>query len=532
MDRRSFLEKGFEGLKSLVETKDKTPKIQSGIEKYQGTLDRTKAAHLLRRISFAPTAETIDSIVGKNVDEALALVLGDGSEPLPEGRDEMGWIDIAEEDPLSGLPLEIRQQIQGALRSRYGDFKEWWLRRMRDEQMPFMEKLTLFWSTVWTLEFTYDTNALIPPPLIYRNNQTLRKDRLANYKDLAEDITLDGGMLLYQSLHYSTGEAPNENYPRELLELFTMGIGHYSEGDVREAARALTGWQAYAYKFQPAPQDKLFQAFFTPSRHDTGAKTFMGTTIRSRDEAENTEFQVRRDEVRGILDIMFEKRASEIANFVSEKIYRYFVYSSPADVDESMISSMSQIMIDNNFELKPVFEAVLKSQHFYDDKIIGGQFKTPPELIAGFQRQLGVEYVNGNFEKHREAVDNLEQVLYDPPNVGSWIGYRTWISTTTYPLRVNYCLEILKIAQDGDLIALAKKFNGYEDVNILTQRLVEYFLPKEVSPGRLANYKNILLNGIQEQNWTTEIENETANAAFGIRSLIERLIYEPDFQLI
>lgn len=531
MERRDFLKEGLSGLKSLIKEKNESPKIQGNLDKFEGTLSRSQAMHLLRRVSFAPTPATVDAITGKSPQDALAYIFGTGDVPLPEGRVEMNWLDTPEEDPLSGLPQEIRSEIEGKHRARYNKLKEWWLRLMRDEEPPFMEKMTLFLSTIWTIEFTYDTNAYIPPPLLYRNNQTLRQNRLGDYKTIAGEITLDGAMLLYQSLHYSTGDAPNENYARELLELFTMGIGNYTEGDIRESSRALTGWQVYAYKFQQAPSGKLFQAFFSPNRHDTGSKNFILSTIKSRDEAENTEFKVKEEEVYGILDIMFEKRPYEIANFVCEKIYKYFVYSSPADVDETVISEMSDVFVSSGFNLRSVFEALFTSKHFYSDEVIGSQFKTPPEFIAGFQRQLSMEYKTGNFEKHREAVDNLEQMLYDPPNVGSWIGYRTWISTTTYPLRVHYALEMLGMTEDSKLIDLAKSMPSYENATELTAALLQYLLPKEISSERKSNYKSIMLQGINEGDWASEINSSSSLAATGIRKMIERLIYAPDFQL-
>ncbi|MER3329840.1 MAG: DUF1800 family protein, partial [Candidatus Kapaibacterium sp.] len=129
------------------------------------------------------------------------------------------------------------------------------------------ERLTLFWHTHWCIEFSYDTQGYIPPPLIYRSNQSIRKHRLGNFKKFVEEMTLDGAYLLYQSLNLSSGKNPNENYARELMELFTMGIGNYSEGDIREAARALTGWRVSAHRQDPKPFE-FFDTYFSPKDHD------------------------------------------------------------------------------------------------------------------------------------------------------------------------------------------------------------------------------------------------------------------------
>ncbi len=473
MKRRDFFGIGNSTGKADRENVN-NPLSAAPIDKVTSPLTRQQAIHLLRRISFAPAPEQIDTFTGLTPDEAVAQILGPENHPLPEPSEALkNWMDTQEEDPLSVGNLTIRGEIESRIRSRYFQFINWWVELMRVETMPATEKLTLFWSTIWCIEFTYDTLALIPPPLLFRNNQTLRKNRIGDYKKFAEAITMDGAMNMYQSMYYSTKEAPNENYARELLELFTMGTynlktgeANYSEGDIQENARILTGWKTAAYKYDNMPNG-VFQNYFRPERHDTGAKTFMNRTIPARDpETENTEQQVLVEEIQnGMLQIMFEERSDAIAYFICAKIYRYFVYSNETATDWDFVGDLAQIFIDSGFVIKSVFEALLTSEHFYDESIRGIQIKTPPEFVVGMERLLGVKY-----PKAQQAIADLDQILYRPPNVGSWDAYRTWISTKTYSLRVQHGRAMLEMADNPSLIALAKKFTDNDNIKILSRR--------------------------------------------------------------
>ena len=400
-----------------------------------------------------------------------------------------------------------------------------------------MEKLTLFWSTIWTIEFTYDTLALLPPGLLIRNNQTLRQLRMGNYKEIAEAITLDGAMLMYQSLFYSNRNIANENYMREMMELFTMGTGdvltgdrNYTEGDIREGTKALTGWRTAAYYGEPHPNG-YFETYFSPGDHIIDeAKNFMGEIIQPTDEASNTEDLVRKKELReGIIDIMFRNRERSIGRFIANKMYRYFVYSNPDAIDADIIDELADVFIDNDHDVRSMFVKLFASQHFFDEANMGIQFKRPPEFIIGLQKMLNVEYSDS-----RQAIFDLEQVLYDPPNVGSWKGYRTWISTTTFPLRAKYAGEIIDLAGNDKIFALANKFPGSDNIDTFVSSITEYFLPNPIDAPRTARYKALLLEkaGIDESSWGAELAAENEAVATAIRELIHSFITSPDFQLI
>lgn len=489
-------------------------------------LTRKEAMHLLRRTCFSFNPELISSLENKTPSQAFDILFGSGTPTMPTNPSDE-WATAVEENPEKQIP-DIRFPIEARLKSRYLSFASWWVELMKQANEPLTrEKLTLFLSTIWCIEFTFDTSSLIPPPLLLKNNQTMRKHILGNYKDIALEMTLDGAMLLYQSLYYSSGKRPNENFMRELLELFTMGIGNYTEGDIKQGSLVLTGWRTSPYYGDPGLKG-YFNTYFSPKDHDIGSKIFMGETIPARDELSNTEDQVLNGEVKVLLDIMFTKRAAAIASFISNKIYRYFVYSNPAYDNSAIIGNMSDVFVANNFGLLPLFKALFTSTHFFDEQNVGVQIKTPPEFIITFQNQMGINYPNA-----RKAIFDCEQELYDPPNVGSWKGYRTWQSMKTYPLRIKYAQEILAQTPNPNLVALARKMDNYESSTQLTVSLLQYFLPTEVTQDRINYYHELLLSKSEStpQTWSDTVNNNETKAADGIRELISKVILAPDFQL-
>lgn len=493
-------------------------------------LTKKEAMHLFGRISFGNDLNVIQQIAGKTPDEAIDLLLGKKDDSIVDGYKSISWLDTQEEDPLDGLPLDIRFEIEGILKSRFRELKDWWLQQMFIEDGSFHEKLTLFLSTIWCIEFTYDQQYLLPPALLYRNNKKLRENRIGNYKTIAKEMTLDGAMLLYQSLNYSTAKAPNENFMRELLELFTMGIGNYTEGDIREGSKVLTGWRIAAYKYQPAPNE-AFNVYFSRNDHHKGAKRVFNVDFPAIDDADNYEEKVKENEVYRLIDVIFQERGTAIAKFICEKIFRFFVYSSPADVDNEIIAQMADTFIKNDFELLPVYKQLFSSRFFYSSAVVGSQIKTPQEFIIGLQKMFAKEFKSGNAKKSREACEALEMELYDPPNVGSWAAYRSWISTTTYPNRYKYAKEYLTIFSDKEILDFGKKFSNYQDANLLLNDFIDYFFPIALSTERKERYKTVMLNEIPENEWANSYSSSSSKVVAGLRNLFNEIVLSPDFNL-
>jgi uncharacterized protein (DUF1800 family) len=523
--------------KDLVSNQNRQ-NLVSSLDEEQGLLTKRKALHLLRRISFGPTPDILEKILDRPISEVVDELLGDGldyldsnSDRLPEGRDNLNWIDTVEEDP-SKVHVTLRGPIEGTHKNRHAQLKTWWLNQMKADNSTrnydyTRERLTFFWHTHWAIEFSYDTQSYIPPPILYRSNQKLRKYRLGNFKDFVVEMTLDGAYLLYQGLNLSSGKNPNENYARELMELFTMGIGNYSEGDIREASRALTGWRVSAHRQDPKPFE-FFDTYFSAKDHDLDSKQIMGETIAARAEEDNTLDKVREEEVLGLINILFNRRPNAISEFICTKIYSHFIYSSPGEYDEVFIKELAQVFIDNNFELLPVFRSLFKSKHFYSEENVGIQIKHPVELIAHLESIFNINYTNKN-----NALLDMEQELYDPPNVSGWPGYHSWISTKTYPRRVNQMGNLLNTKQLPDWFNVLDKFSNPTNFNAINQEIVEYLLPKVSTEERLASIVNRAKSnsGFNSSSWEQLYNSKNESCINYINELLKEISKLPDINL-
>ncbi|MBL7975023.1 MAG: DUF1800 domain-containing protein [Candidatus Kapabacteria bacterium] len=522
MNRRSFFSMLTHGSTFRTENDTGGNRTQAveGLDQHTTPLTRAEAFHLLRRITFAPTLPLINQIVGKTASEALEIILGTGNEPAPTSPGT--WVDQAQENP-AGVDIVTKGSIESTWKSNFAKLQNWWIEQMRTEQFPAQEKLTLFWSGHFTSEFTFDLG-YIPPQLLYRQNLLLRKNRIGDFRQFLEDVTLDAAMLVYLGGNLNEKGKPNENYGREMMELFSCGISWYTEGDVKEAARVLTGWKASQFSDDVA-KNGLFNAYFEPSKHDVGAKQFMGQTIAGRDDTINTEFLVRTEEIRGIINILFNERANPIGNFMMRKLYRYFVYSNPGTSDVTIIEALRESFKNNQFQIRPVVKELLTSKHFFDKANIGVQIKTPAEFVVGLARQLNIPLTTG-----AASMALMEQTLIDPPNVAGWDGYRTWISTKTFPQRITFANAVIKTLTDAQATAFVKQFDTYTDINKFVSGLTEYFLPVAVGQARLDYYKKILLSNGPDYEWANIIAN-AATLNTRLQATLRALAKAPDFHL-
>jgi uncharacterized protein (DUF1800 family) len=526
MNRRNFLSTLLTGENRTELANDddaKAPRatIQAGLEPFATRLTRQNALHLVRRLTFTASNALVNSLVGKTASEAVDIVLGTSVQtPLPPSPG--AWTDETTENP-DRADLDTRSAIRGRWGGQFGSLQNWWANLMLREAFPAREKVTLFWSGHFTSEFSFD-DTYNPPQLLYRQNQMLRNDALGDIRQLTEDITLDGAMLNYLGGNLNSKGSPNENYARELMELFTTGIGAYTEGDVKEASRVLTGWRISRYNDEPRPNG-YYATYFVPTAHDVGAKQVLGVLIPPREADANTEFQVRTGEVRRLVNIIFEQRADTVARFLSREFYRFFVYSNPSKTDETVITQMADVLKQSNFTTLPLLKTLFTSAHFFDEANVGVQIKTPVELVIGLARQLGV-----NPQNAISTMNNLEQTLQDPPNVAGWDGYRTWLSTKTYPLRVQYVQQLVQGMSADALVAFAKQFPQATNADALTRSIEEWLLPKAVSTVRHQTYLATLLAGAPDYEWSSILGN-TASAATRIKSLLLAMAKAPDMQL-
>jgi uncharacterized protein (DUF1800 family) len=524
MDRRGFLSSFMPpvDLKSAGHGQSQRV-LSTGLEPWVPTTtepwDEVRAGHLLRRTTFMPRWEDIDAAVKMTYSEAVDMLLNTPSNPAPPSMADSST------ESLGGLDIVTQNQVRAKWRSDASALRTWLVNVNVANGLSLAEKMAFFWSGHFTSEFENDLEFVIAP-LLYRQNNLFRYGGLANFKDLVFNVTLDPAMLVYLGGDLNFVGKPNENFARELMELYTMGIGHYTEGDIKEAARVLTGWRVAQFHDLPAPNG-LFNAYFDPAKHDVNAKQYFGDTIPARNTATNTEFLVKKEEVRTLIDILFKYRSAETAKYISRKIYRFFVYSNPSKSDEAVIAAMAQLMLDSNFEIKPVMTALLKSAHFFDNQNIGAQIKTPAELMIGMARQFS--YTAASVPG---AMTNIDQTIFDPPNVSGWNGWHEWITTNTYPVRSTLATTALQGMSSTTLVSFIKQFPDYDNVQKLVVHLGALLLPRPLSSTRKDAFVKILINnGPGDYVWQQAITNNPNDAAGYMKNLLETIVQLPDFQL-
>ncbi len=285
-----------------------------------------------------------------------------------------------------------------------------WLDRMGNTQYSALrQKMTLFWHG----HFACITKNGI---LAARQIDTLQKHALGNFRDLLLGVAKDPSMIRFLNNQQNRKSQPNENFARELLELFTVGHGEYSEKDIKEAARAFTGWSS----------TRNGQFIFRERQHDFGSKTFMGQT----GAFDGT----------NIIDIILENEAT--ATFVTRKIYRYFVNEK---VDETRVRNLSRLFYQSGYDIAILMRAIFESNWFYAQDNIGCKIKSPVELLAGMKRSLGVTFENDLAVLG--VLRSLGQVPLNPPNVAGWPGGRSWIDNSTLMFRLNLPIYLMRASE-------------------------------------------------------------------------------------
>lgn len=489
-----------------------TVALSGDLTPYAGAWNFERAAHLLRRTTFGVKKAQVDQLLNLgSAEDAVDFILDVPSmqpDPPINNYNNPDFTDPtvpSGETWVNAYPTFSADDVY-----RVESWRGWWLNLMIDGDTNIREKMTLFWHN----HFATQTSAVPIGRLVYNYNRRLREGSLGNFKDLTRTITLDQMMLVYLNGYLNDKSAPDENYARELQELFTIGkdsADHYTEDDVVAAARVLTGW-----RINPLSLD----VYLDINAHDTGNKQFSSFY-------NNTEItgSVNGDaELDALLDMIFDK--DEVALFVCRKIYRFFVYYViDQTVEDTIIAPLAQIFRDNNYDISPVMETLLKSEHFFDAYNKGCYIKNPLDLVVGVLR---------NFNQPLDTVDlydsfvlplsinyytnNLQMLPGDPPNVAGWdayrqapVYYRYWITADTMRNRNVYSdvLSLLYVELESgyqlkvDTVAFAAQFDHPEDPVQLVDDIVKLMLPVDLSATKKFLLKSILLSGqISDSYWT------------------------------
>ena len=370
------------------------------------------------------------------------------------------------------LPTEAAEAIDSLRRtastsSNLDLLKVCWLNRILHGPDVLREKLTLFWHG----HFATSNKKVESVALMDRQNETLRAHALGSFAALLGAIISDPAMLVWLDGGSSKKASPNENFAREFLELFTLGPGHYAERDVREAARAFTGWvrQGSQRNFQETPSFVYDSAQF-----DDGTKTFLGQSGLWKST----------DIVRIVLN------RPEAAVFLAQKLYRYFV-SEASPSPQELIEALAGEIKSHDFAIGPVVEIIFRSRHFYSKQVYRQRIKSPVEHTAGLVRMLEVPRSALNPLALSAACDLQGQELFAPPSVEGWVGGQNWINSATLLERTNWAADVIwGRAENGispfDPMEWAARYKI--DVDRLPQALIDLLLQDDLDkdPRRLA----------------------------------------------
>ncbi len=490
--------------------------INAGLEKYSGPWTATEAAHLLRRACFGFTALDLKTFTAMNVSSAVDQLLKSNSDPsdLP--------INTNETDPVTVGETWVNSENSGGTNgSRRKSLKSWWILRMLTQPLDLKEKMTLFWHNHFATEGTVVGDAR----MVWVHLKLLRNYAFGNFKQLTREITFDPAMLRYLNGNTNVKGKPNENYGRELQELFTIGKGpekapgdytNYTEQDVIQAARVLTGWKDNG-------TGTTVKTEFYDNRHDSGDKTFSaafgGKTItgRSGTDAEK--------ECDDLLTMIFDQ--DETARAICRKLYRFFVYYTiDATTEKNVIVPLAKQFKDGGFEVKPILATLFKSSHFFDVLNRSCLIKTPCDYVMGSFRSFGITLPSPLLDRYNalSIIDGLsatmQMELFEPPNVAGWPAYyqepifhEAWINSDTLPKRIaftdtlagkkGYSRSTFKLLTDPTTIAKSASPNP-GNVNLLLGALAAWLLALELTEAQVTFLKEILLDGNPDYVWTQE----------------------------
>jgi uncharacterized protein (DUF1800 family) len=534
-----------------------TPPPTTGLQPFTGSLGAAELRHLLRRTLFGATKADMAYFSGKSVTQVVNELLNPTAPlPAPPVKEYVvaATTLVPDTNIAAGTTWVGDINNDGTIASyRRASFKKWWVGNLVNQDRSIREKMTLFWHNHFATEMNDVSNA----QYIYKHHHLLRTSALGNFKTLTKNVTLDPAMLVYLNGQLNTAAAPDENYAREIQELFCCGKGPdslYTEADVKAAARVLTGWRNNA---------TTLSSYFTASRHDATNKTFSSfynnTVITGRNSAAAGE-----QELDDLLNMIFATQ--EVAKYMCRRLYRWFVYYDIDDtVEQNIITPLASLFRSSNYEILPVLDKLLKSEHFFDVLSRGCVIKSPAELVIGFCRESEIvfqpdtDYVTnyGFYNYIVSWMNNMQQSIGDPPDVSGWKAYyqepqfnEIWINSDTLPKRnqftdtmvvSGYTFNSKKIQFDP--LAYAKTFSNPSDPNAFISELTERLLGLDISAASKAQLKkDILLNGQSldiywTQAWDLYISTPT-NAANTtsvrnkIRDLVKYLMNLAEYQLV
>ena len=538
MDRRDFLTK--------VRTKSSRYSkrfITSGLNAYSGSWTINEVSHLLKRTMFGAKKADIDYFLSLSpnaaVDELLNNIPAVGT-PLRDYGLIKDEFDVLHDD--LGVPQgqtwvnDLNTLSDAIVRGTINDLRrsslhKWWAGLIINQNRSITEKMVMFWHHHFSVQEEEVGNAT----MLWRHHNLLRSNSLGNVKQLTKDVTIDPAMLLHLNGFLNSKLAPDENYAREMQELFTIGKGPdslYTENDVIAAARVLTGWRI---------NSNTLTSYLDTSAHDTGSKSF------SSFYSNNTIGNNAEQEVDDLVNMIFN--TTEAARFICRKLYKWFVYYQIDDYTEAnVITPLGELLRSSNFEIKPVLSALLKSEHFFDPLSQACYIKSPYDIIVGTLREFNVSfppytnYVTGYplFGSIYSKAGDMQQTLFQPPDVSGWpsyyqepMHYELWVNSNSLPIRANYT-DALISDNMIDVRAFANYSSNPADPNQLINDVTALLLRYPLSTNSKTYVKNrfLLNNTSNDTVWTTAWNaNNTAVINASLNELFRFIMNLPEFHL-
>ena len=491
----------------IPEEKPKKLNTKTTLNKLSSTdWDLKKAAHLLRRVSTGTNYNEIKHFADIGLNDAIKEIFRVRHKPQIPGE----WVN--EEIPdFREFSTAQRQEYQKIYRQRRIELIEWWQNLILKDEISIREKMTLFWHD----HFATNAQKVYFPQAIYEQNDVIRENCIGNFKTLLRRVTFGPAMMIWLDTRKNRKNSPNENFARELMELFTMGVDTYSQDDVLNASKAFTGYSTDGYKTNYLFDYKRGEGDYWQAYHDFGRKKFLGKGGYLNGD--------------DIIDIILKQEV--VAYFICEKIYKWFVYEL---VDEEFVTEMANIFRQSNYEIFPVLEFLFSSEHFYDENFRGAHIQDPTFHTLGLIRNSG--HKDSIFPERyiQQRIQLMGMVLFYPPDVNGWTGHRSWINSITLPLRKLYATRFFdpkidsRLKFETNLTELIKDLPNPNNARELVKDLALVYFGFPLSKSMENKLVEILMDGASEYDWNINSEG----ADYRINILFKYILRLPEAQLI
>ncbi|BAV06376.1 Uncharacterized conserved protein, DUF1800 family [Filimonas lacunae] len=529
--------------------------MNSGLKPFKGKWTEAEARHLLKRTQFGAKPADVKDFARLSVAQCVSILINTAEPaPLPPVND-YNDINFTDPDvPAGETWVNVVKSVGTQNFKRQNSLKIWWTGQMLFQSRTIREKMVVFLHNHFVTE-----TRIVGSYMAYQYNALLRDHALGNFKTLVKQISINAAMLRYLNGAQNTKKAPDENYARELQELFTVGKGpgsHYTEADVKAAAKVLTGYTI---------NNTTGTYQFVPDKHDEGDKSFSAFynnhVIHGRKGKEGEQ------ELDELLDMIFAKE--EVSCFICRKLYRFFVYHHIDEhTEKNIIVPLAQTFRKSNYEIKPVLQQLLQSTHFYDMANRGGIIKSPLDFAAGMYREFDIQLSKDIdivsksriVQRIYQFAATTQQNIGDPPNVAGWPSWyqeplydKLWINSDTYPKRSRFAISVIQQGinfQENciarvDIIEFAKKTSDPSQPDVLINDSIQLLYPCNLSETERTQIKNsILLTNMQgnmgDHYWTQAwlqmlqkpddktIRNNVLNR---LNNLYKYLVSLPQYQL-